>query len=45
MAMDDEEGTPDFLSCENCGGNFYHGDMDGDHCQDCAEILFGRDDA
>jgi len=41
---DDLDLNPDFLPCANCGGDFYYGDMDGEHCRECADELFGGDD-
>lgn len=31
-------------TCDNCGGEFLPEDMDGDHCRECAEELFGDED-
>ena len=31
------------VTCANCGGHFFPEDMDGEHCQDCVEELFGDD--
>ena len=27
-------------SCDWCGGDFLPGDMDGDHCRECAAEIF-----
>lgn len=37
--MDDDEGL---IGCDNCGGLFLPEDMDGDHCAECAEQIFGE---
>src|SRR3546814_16935706 len=29
------------IECANCGGDFLPEDMDGEHCCECAEELFG----
>jgi hypothetical protein len=29
------------VSCANCGGDFLPDDMDGEHCLECADELFG----
>lgn len=31
-------------TCDYCGGEFLPEDMDGDHCFDCADELFGEDE-
>ena len=39
------ERTPEgMIICDNCGGEFFPEDMDGDHCLDCAEELFGDEE-
>jgi hypothetical protein len=30
-----------FIDCACCGLDFMPGDMDGEHCRDCADELFG----
>lgn len=36
--MDEE--NPDFVECAFCGESFHRGDMDGEHCRECADELF-----
>lgn len=31
------------IECVSCGGDFLSEDMEGEHCRDCAEELFGDD--
>ena len=38
--MSDDDGM---MECANCGGHFLPEDMDGEHCEDCVEELFGDD--
>lgn len=39
MVMDD-----DVVICANCLGEFLPEDMDGEHCRDCCEEIFGEPD-
>lgn len=40
--MDDDDQADDgCLTCEHCQGRFLPGDMDGDHCLECAAEIFG----
>lgn len=32
------------VACDHCDGRFDRSDMQGDHCHDCAEELFGDDE-
>jgi hypothetical protein len=41
MSFEPLDGT---RSCDNCGGDFLPGDMDGDHCLECSDSLFGEPD-
>lgn len=37
----DELVSEDLVECAHCQGMFLPEDMDGEHCRDCAEALFG----
>lgn len=31
-----------FVECAYCGGDFLPDDMEGEHCRECADELFGN---
>ena len=40
MVETPEPGNPDFVPCEECGGEFYKGDLNPDgYCEDCQEMI------
>ncbi|MDQ2878539.1 MAG: hypothetical protein M3R41_05645 [Pseudomonadota bacterium] len=39
--LEGEASEDGMVTCDYCEGRFDRSDMDGDHCLDCAEELFG----
>lgn len=44
--MGNDENDPEFdlVECAHCAGLFLREDMDGEHCRECADEIFGDDD-
>lgn len=42
--MESDETPEGMVRCEWCLGDFLPEDMDGDHCFDCAQEIFGDDE-
>ena len=39
----DDDPLDGLVECQNCGGHFLPGDMNGEHCRECASEIFADD--